>query len=428
MKLLLTGGEVVDPANKIRGRFDLLIEDGKISKVGKDLKADGAQVLDVSGKVVVPGLIDMHVHLREPGFEYKETIETGTRAALAGGVTTVACMPNTEPVIDNAAVVDLVISKAKSAGVINVLPIASITKGAKGEEVSELGSLAESGAIAFSDDAAPVMNAELMRRAMEYASQFGLPVITHCEDKNMTLDGVMNESFTSTVLGLRGMPDIAESIMAYRNIEIANYTGAKVHIAHVSCKSTVDVIRWAKKTGLNVTCETAPHYFTLTDEAVKGYDTNTKMNPPLRTQKDVEAIIEGLIDGTIDCIATDHAPHGRIDKEVEFNTASFGIIGLETMLPLAITELVLKKRLTLEQAIEKLSVNPAKILGIKKGSLKAGADADITVFDMENEYTVDISKFYSKSKNSPFNGRKLKGKIFAAVVGGTLKLKDGKIL
>ena len=428
MKLLLTGGRVIDPANKINDKLDMLVEDGKISKIGKNLKAEKAESLDVSGKIIVPGLIDMHVHLREPGFEYKETIETGTRAALAGGVTSVACMPNTEPVIDNAAVVELVVSKSKREGAVNVYPIASLTKGGKCEEVSELGSLAKSGAIAFSDDAAPVMNAELMRRAMEYGMQFGLPIICHCEDKNMTQDGVMNESFNSTTLGLRGMPDTAESIMVYRNIAIANYTGAKVHIAHVSCKKSVEIIRWAKKTGLKVTCETAPHYFTLTDDTVKSYGTNTKMNPPLRLQSDLEAVLEGLADGTIDCIATDHAPHGKIDKEVEYNYAAFGITGLETLLPLTLSELVEKKVLGLEKAIELMTCAPAKILGLKKGSLKEGSDADITIIDAGKEYIIDVKKFHSKGKNSPFDGRKVKGVVEAVIVGGVLKFNDGKIL
>ena len=428
MKLLLTGGRVIDPANKINDKLDMLVEDGKISKLGKNLKADKAEIFDFSGKIIVPGLIDMHVHLREPGFEYKETIETGTRAALAGGVTSVACMPNTEPVIDNAAVVELVVSKSKREGAVNVYPIASLTKGGKCEEVSELGSLAKSGAIAFSDDAAPVMNAELMRRAMEYGMQFGLPIICHCEDKNMTLDGVMNEGFNSTTLGLRGMPDTAESIMVYRNIAIANYTGAKVHIAHVSCKKSVEIIRWAKKTGLKVTCETAPHYFTLTDDAVKSYGTNTKMNPPLRLQSDVEAVLEGLADGTIDCIATDHAPHGKIDKEVEYNYAAFGITGLETLLPLTLSELVEKKVLGLEKAVELMTWAPAKILGLKKGTLKEGSDADITIIDAGKEYTIDVKKFHSKGKNSPFDGRKVKGVVEAVIVGGVLKFNNGKIL
>src|SRR3989339_269009 len=405
MKLLLSAGKVIDPVNKINEVLDILIEDGKIIKVAKDIKDKTAKVMELKGLIVVPGLIDMHVHLREPGFEYKETIETGVRSAVMGGFTSVACMANNEPVMDNTAVVELVISKGKKENLANVYPIASVSKHAKGEEISDIGMLINSGAVALSDDAAPLMNAEVMRRAFEYTKQFNVSIITHCEDKNMTMDGVMNESFNSTILGMRGMPTVAESLMVYRNIAIANYMGALVHIAHVSCKESVEIIRWAKKQGMKVTCETAPHYFTLTDDAVKTYDTNTKMNPPLRGTEDVKAIKAGLKDGTIDCIASDHAPHGRIDKELEYNYASFGIVGLETMLPLVLTELVDKKIITLEQAVEKLSVMPAKVLGLNKGSLSAGADADITVLDIEKKYTVDINKFQSKSKNSPFNGR-----------------------
>ena len=337
-------------------------------------------------------------------------------------------MPNTEPVMDNTAVVEYVISKGKKANLANVYPIAAVSKGAKGEEISDIGMLLKSGAVALTDDAAPLMNAEVMRRAFEYIKQFKAPIITHCEDKNMTLDGVMNESFNSTVLGLRGMASVAESFMVYRNIAIANYMGAAVHIAHVSCKESVEVIRWAKKQKMPVTAETAPHYFTLTDDEVKTYDTNTKMNPPLRGAEDVKAIKAGLKDGTLDCIASDHAPHGRIDKELEYNYAAFGIVGLETMVALTLTELVDKKILTLEQFVEKLSVMPAKILGLNKGSLSVGADADITVLDLEKEYKVDISKFESKSKNSPFNGRAVKGAAYMTIVGGEIKMKEGEIL
>ncbi|OGF50170.1 MAG: dihydroorotase [Candidatus Firestonebacteria bacterium RIFOXYA2_FULL_40_8] len=428
MKLLLSAGRVIDPANKIDDFLDILIEDGKIVKVAKDIKDKTAKVENLKGKVIVPGLIDMHVHLREPGFEYKETIATGARSAVMGGFTSVACMPNTEPVMDNTAVVELVISKGKKENLANVFPIASVSKHAKGEEISDIGMLLNSGAVALSDDAAPLMNAEVMRRAFEYTKQFNVSIITHCEDKNMTIDGVMNESFNSTTLGLRGMASVAESLMVYRNIAIANYMGALVHIAHVSCKESVEIIRWAKKQGMKVTCETAPHYFTLTDEAVKTYDTNTKMNPPLRGAEDVKAIKAGLKDGTIDCIASDHAPHGRIDKELEYNYASFGIVGLETMVPLTLTELVDKKILTLEQAVEKLSVMPAKVLGLKKGTLSVGADADITVLDIEKKYNVDVNKFESKSKNSPFNGKSVKGAAFMTIVGGEIKMKEGKIL
>ncbi len=428
MKLILSAGRVIDPANKVNDILDLLIEDGKIKKVGKGIKDKDAEIIKVNGKIVAPGLIDMHVHLREPGFEYKETIASGVRAAVKGGFTSVACMPNTEPVMDNTAVVELVISKGKKEKLANVFPIASISKGAKGEEISDIGMLIKCGAIALSDDAAPIMNAEIMRRAFEYIKQFDLPIITHCEDKNMTADCVMNESFSSTVLGLRGMASAAESIMVYRNIALADYIGAPVHIAHVSCKESVEIIRWAKKQGIRVTAETAPHYFCLTDAAVKNYDTNTKMNPPLRTAEDVLALKAALKDDTLDCIASDHAPHGRTDKELEFNYAAFGIIGLETMLALTLTELVHKKILTLEKAIEKLSYSPAKILRLNRGTLSLGAAADISVIDTEKEYTIDTGKFESKSKNSPFNGWKVKGEAFMTIIDGNIKMKEGKIL
>ena len=428
MKLLLTKGRVVNPDTDTNEIFDILIEDGIIKKIGENLVEKDAEIINVEGKIITPGLIDMHVHLREPGFEYKETIRTGTESALFGGITSLCCMPNTEPPIDNPAVVELVIQKSRKDGFVNVFPIASLTKGGKGEEISDIGMLVKSGAIALSDDGAPVMNAEVMRRAMEYTKQFDIPIITHCEDKNMTIDGVMNEGFNSTLLGLRGMPDVAESIMVFRNIALANYTGAKVHIAHVSCKSSVEIIRWAKSKGMKVTAETAPHYFTLTDDMVRSYDTNFKMNPPLRTKEDVEAVKEGLRDGTIDCIASDHAPHGRIDKEVEFNYAAFGIIGLETLLPLTITELVNKDILKIEEAIKKVTVNPAKILKLNKGSLKVGSDADILVLDLNKEYTIDINKFHSKSKNSPFNGMKVKGVPYIVIVGGIIKMREGKII
>jgi dihydroorotase len=427
MKLLLTGGNVIDPQSKINGVFDVLIEDGKIKQAGNDI-VEKCEKIDVKGKYVLPGLIDIHVHLREPGFEYKETIESGTKAALAGGYTGVACMPNTDPVMDNPAVVELVISKSKREGHVNVYPIASVSKLAKGEELSEIGLLVKSGAIAVSDDAAPIMSAELMRRALEYSKMFGIPVITHCEDKTMTVDCVMNEGYNSSILGLRGMPSAAESIIAGRNIELAEYTGGKLHICHVSARSTVELIRLAKKRGVNVTCETAPHYFTLTDDCLKTYDTNFKMTPPLRTKDDVQAVIEGLKDGTIDCIASDHAPHGRIDKEVEFNYAAFGVIGIETQFALTITELVEKKILSMEQAVEKLSVNPAKVLGLAKGSLKPGTDADISIMDTSEEYKIDADSFRSKSRNTPFNGMKVKGMPYIVIINGDIKYREGRIL
>ncbi|MEK6647030.1 MAG: dihydroorotase [Candidatus Firestonebacteria bacterium] len=424
MKIIIKDGRVIDPANKIDANLDILIEGEKISKVSKNISSSSAKIIDAKGKVVCPGLIDMHVHLREPGEEHKETIATGTLSALNGGFTSVACMPNTNPVLDDKTRIEFILSKAKSDASTNVFPIASITKEAKGEELSNIGELKEAGAVALSDDAHPLMNAEVMRRAMEYSKMFGLSIIAHCEDINMTHDGVMNEGFTSTILGLRGMPKAAEEIIVSRNIILAEWTGCNLHIAHVSTAGAVEMIRLAKKRKVRVTAETAPHYFTLTQEAVKGYNTNAKMNPPLREDIDVKAIKEGLKDGTIDCIASDHAPHTSLDKECEFNYASFGIIGMETTLSLVITELVNKKILSLSDAIKKLTINPARILNINRGTLSEGSIADITIIDVDKEWTVDVNKFASKAKNSPFNGWKLLGLPYIVIIGGKIQLSE----
>ena len=420
-KLLIKGGRLVDPAENIDGEYDLLIIDGKVAEVGSDLSDPTAETIDASGKLVTPGLIDMHVHLRDPGFEDKEDIISGTRSAAAGGFTSVACMPNTAPVIDNAAVVTYIKTKAQKEGWVNVFPIGAITKGLKGEEISEVGYLYKSGAVALSDDGKPVMNSEVMRRSLEYSKMFDLAVIAHSEDSNLAADGMMNEGYMATVLGLKGIPNAAESAMIARDIELAKLTGGRLHIAHVSARESVDLIRNAKEQGVKITAEAAPHHFTLTDAAVAGFDTSTKVNPPLRTAEDVEAIKRGLKDGTIDAIATDHAPHTEEEKAVEYLYAPCGMIGLETAFALAYTELVQKNILSLPEMIAKFTVNPARILNLKgKGSLKAGQDADIAIFDLAEKWVVDRNKMYSKAKNTPFHGFALQGKPVITIVNGEI--------
>lgn len=434
MNLLIKGGRVVDPSQGLDATMDILIENGKISKIGGDLsegaakgskKAPAVLVLDARNLMVLPGLVDMHTHLREPGYEYKETIETGSEAALAGGFTSIACMPNTDPVNDNRSVTEFIIRQAAKCGLVNVYPVAAVSRCSAGKGLTEFGDLVEAGAVAFSDDGRPVMTAGLMRRALEYADSFGVPIISHCEDPTLSADGLMNEGLTSTELGLPGIPSISEEVMVARDVLIAAYTGAAVHIAHVSTAGSVELIREAKNRGVRVTAETAPHYFCLSEEALSEFDTRLKMNPPLRSVADVAAIKEGLRDGTLDAIATDHAPHSSIEKEVEFEYAANGIIGLETSLALSL-RLVAEGVLTLSQLVEKMSVNPAKILRIGKGTLLPGVDADITLVDPEKTWTVDVKQFRSKSRNSPFGGWQLKGKVIRTIVGGVVKFSHGE--
>ena len=388
--------------------------------MGANLAVHDAQSYDLKGKVIAPGFIDMHVHLREPGFEYKETILTGAAAAAAGGFTAVCCMPNTEPAIDDESVVRYIQSKAKSAlnGLVDVYPVAAVTKGRRGEQLAPLAELSDAGAVAFSDDGAPVYDAEIMRRAMEYAAMFGKPVIQHAQEMSMTKGGVMNEGSVSTALGLPGMPSLAEDIMVSRDIQICRYTRGQYHVAHLSTAGAVDLVRRGKGEGVNVTCEVTPHHFTLTDEAVRGYNTNTKMNPPLRTSSDVEAVRKGLRDGTIDVIATDHAPHSFDEKEVEFQFAPFGIVGLETAIGISVTELVQSGVLTLAQLIEKLSVNPRRILHLPSIVIAEGEAANLTIFDPAAEWIVDPPSLKSRSKNTPFGGRKLIGKPIGVLNNG----------
>lgn len=423
MNLLIKNGRVIDPEQKIDDLLDVSVENGLIKEIGKGLSVPaGAEVIDASGKYVVPGLIDMHVHLRDPGLEYKEDIVSGTKSAVAGGFTSVCCMPNTKPVIDNKAVVSYIINKAKNEGLCNVFPIGSITYGMGGERMSEIGELKESGCVAISDDGKPVVNSELMMRSLQYAQGIGITVISHAEELSLVGQGVMNEGFASTELGLKGIPRVAEDIATSRDIMLAEYTGSPIHIAHVSTKGSVRIIREAKARGVKVTCETAPHYFTLTDDAVRGYNTNAKMNPPLREDYDVAAVKEGLKDGTIDCIATDHAPHHLDEKDVEFNEAMNGIVGLETSLSLSL-KLVEDGVLKLDQLIEKMSSNPSKILSLGRGVLKTGAVADITLIDHSVEWVVEADKLASKSKNSPWLGETMKGGAAATIVAGKVVYK-----
>ncbi len=429
MKLLIKGGRVVDPVNGISRAADVLVAEGKISAVDKNIAADGAEVIEAAGRLVVPGFIDMHVHLREPGFEAKETIATGTRAAARGGFSGVACMPNTNPVIDNHALVEFIKSRAAAEGAVNVFPIGAITKGSKGEELAEIGDMKLAGAVAISDDGRPLMNAQVMRLAMEYARMFGLPVISHCEDLNLVADGVMHEGYYSTVYGLKGITRLAEEAMAARDIMLAELTGAWLHVAHISTAGSVELVRMAKKKGIRVTAEATPHHFSLTEEVVGSYDTATKVNPPLRSADDVRAVKEGLRDGTIDVIATDHAPHTVEEKDVEYNYAPFGIVGLETAVGLAFGELVRPGLLSPEELVMKMSVNPARILGLEgKGHLGVGADADITVIDPELKEIVDVNRFASRAKNSPFNGWELTGLPVVTIVGGQIVMQNRQIV
>ena len=428
MTVLIKNGTVIDPANNINAAKDILIIKGIIESIEPPGKLDtvnlnNPQIIDAKGCIVCPGLIDMHVHFREPGFEYKETIESGCQSAAAGGFTSVAVMPNTNPVNDNRSVTELILSLAKSKGGIKVHPIGAITQGLAGKCLSEMADLRDAGAIAFSDDGCPVMNSELMRRAFEYSKMFNLPLIQHSEMLDLTEGGCMNEGAVSSELGLKGMPTEAEDIMVYRDIALLEKTGGRLHVAHISSGNSVDLVRHAKAKGLPVTCEVAPHHFTLTDEAVRGYDTNTKMSPPLRSNKDIEKIKEGLKDGTIDIIATDHAPHDITDKQVEYQNACFGIVGLETALPLSLN-LVDEKILSMSDTIRKLTATPAQIFNLDAGNLSIGKEADVLIFNPDIKYSIDVSKFHSKSKNSPFDGWKVKGKILHTLARGKVVYTD----
>ncbi|MHB1185266.1 MAG: dihydroorotase [Desulfobulbia bacterium] len=423
--ILLKNGRVIDPANGIDQIRDVLIVDGRIRALGQpgSLAGQDGLVYDVTGKWVVPGLIDMHVHLREPGQEYKETIETGTRAAAAGGFTAVACMPNTKPVNDNQAVTVFILAKAAEAGLARVYPVGAISSGSSGEHLAEFGELRQAGAVAVTDDGLPVGNSQLMRRALEYAGNHDLLVISHAEDLSLSQSGAMNDGPLATRLGLRGIPHVAEEIMVYRDLALAEFTGRPIHIAHVSTRESLALIRRAKEKGVAVTAETAPHYFTLTEKAVDGYNTLAKMNPPLRTEADVAAVREALRDGTLDAIATDHAPHGELDKDQEFDLAANGIIGLETAVPLTL-QLVREKQLDARRMVELLSVNPARILGVPGGTLSVGAPADIAVIDPEKKFVFTEESIQSKSRNSPFLGWELQGKAVLTIMAGRITWQE----
>ena len=420
MKILIKGGRVIDPANNLDEVIDILIDNSKISKVAKNIRNGVEQTIDASGKIVMPGLIDMHVHLRQPGREDKETLASGTAAAVHGAVTSVLAMPNTSPAMDSPQAISLLKDIIKSDARNNVFICAAITKGRKGEELVDIARLKKEGAIAISDDGASVEDASLMLEAFRRSRKAGMLVVCHCEDKSLSNGGVVNHGFNSTRLGLRGITNESEHKRIARDIELADKAKAAVHIAHVSCKESVEIIRQAKKKGIAVTCETAPHYFTLTDESVLNYDTNYKMNPPLRGREDVEAIRKGLSDGTIDCIASDHAPHTESEKEIEFDRAEFGIVGLETELSLSITELIEGKVLTWPQLVDKLAYKPAKILGINRGSLGAGSAADVIIVSADTQWQVKKEDFCSKSKNSPFIGRILAGVVEYTICNGKI--------
>ena len=436
--ILVRGGRIVDPSQGIDRVADLLIEDGAISGIDTRIERDDAQVIDATGLVVSPGFIDLHCHLREPGFEYKETIATGTLAAARGGFTTVCAMPNTDPVMDTRATVEYVLSKASAEGVVRVLPIGAVTKGSKGAELAEMIELADAGAVGFSDDGHPVADANVMRQALSYSSSLGLPIINHCEVPELSAGGAMNEGWTANRLGLRGIPNASEEAMVARDITLVETVGGRLHIAHASTAGTVELVRQAKERGAAVSCEATPHHLTLTDEAILGhggahgafeplteaaYDTNAKVAPPLRSRDDMAAMVEGLRDGTVDFVATDHAPHGRTDKLTTFDEAANGISVLETALG-SVMSLVHDGALTLPLAIERLAASPARFLGMDLGTLKPGSLADVTIFDPDAEWLVDPAAFASKGKNTPLAGTKLRGRVIATIAGGKVVYHD----
>jgi len=421
MRTLIKGGQVIDPG-RLNQIADLLLEDGKIQAIDANLHgaldhSESVKIIDATGLVVCPGFIDLHVHFREPGFEYKETIATGMASAVAGGFTTVCCMPNTNPVNDSQSITEFILRQAKNANKARLFPIGAITKGSRGEELAEIGELREAGCVAISDDGLPVMNSLVMRRAMEYAKAFDLPVVDHCEDAHLSAGGSMNEGFVSTELGVPGIPNAAEEVMVARNIFLAELTQSRLHLPHVSTIGSVRLLRDAKARGVPVTAEACPHHFTLTDEAVRSFSTDAKMNPPLRTESDIQAIKEALKDGSIDIIATDHVPHAVHEKQRQFDNAPFGIIGLETALPLTLN-LVEEGVITLEQAVAKLTCEPARAFHLPHGTLAMNSDADLTVFDPKKSWTLDVHHLHSKSRNTPFMGWTLKGKVVKTFVGG----------
>ena len=419
MKILIKNGRVIDPANNLDAVCDVLIEDGIIAEVSAGISTAVDDIIDADGLLVTPGLVDIHTHLRDPGQEYKEDIVSGTRAAAAGGVTSLACMPNTSPVNDSLAITKYIIDKAKEQGSANVFPVGCISKGMKGEILAEMGELKQAGCVGFSDDGVPVSSGELMRRAFEYADTFSMPIMTHAEDLSLVGSGCMNDGPVATELGLKGIPWVAEDAATAREIMLAEFTGGRLHVCHVSTRGSVDLVRQAKARGVRVSCEATPHHFTLTDEAVRGYNTNAKMNPPLRSQEDVDAVRAGLADGTIDAIATDHAPHHYDEKNVEFAIAMNGIVGLESLLPLSL-KLVTDGVIDLQKAVSLLTVQPARIIGIDRGTLSPGAVADIALIDPQLEWVFTAESLHSKSKNTPFVDWKMEGAAVKTLLAGQI--------
>ncbi len=420
MKTLIKNGRVIDPANKLDRKTDLLLEDGKVARIADAIEADGAQTIQADGLVVCPGLIDMHVHLREPGEEWKETVQTGTAAAAAGGFTGVACMPNTRPVNDCRSVTELIATQAVEYGSVPVYPIGAVTKNQEGKELAEMRDMLEAGAVAFSDDGKPIWSSLMMRKALEYSKIFDVPIIDHCEDSVLVDGGVIDEGEISTRLGLKGWPSIAEDIMVQRDLLLAEYTGGYVHIAHISTARAVDFVRQAKKRGVRVTCEVTPHHFALDSKAIGDYDTNAKMNPPLRSESNRDAMLEGIADGTIDAIATDHAPHHCDEKCVEFSQAPFGIVGLETAVSICLDRLVKAKVIDLPKMVDLLTRGPAEILRLDRGTLATGAAADVTILDPSRNVTVVPEEFKSKSGNTPFGGFEFCGMAVMTIVAGRI--------
>ncbi|KUG02958.1 dihydroorotase [hydrocarbon metagenome] len=428
MRLLVKGGRVIDPANELDEIMDVFIEDGIISKIDKDIVPQDCEVVDAAGMIVCPGFIDMHVHLRDPGYEYKEDIATGTRAAAVGGFTSVCCMPNTDPVVDSAPVVRFIREKAEKAGVVNVFPIGSISKKQEGKELSEVADLLAAGCVAISDDGKPVKKASVMRNALEYTKMFGIPVLSHCEDLDLSHEGQMHEGYYSTIYGLKGIPAAAEELMVARDIRLAELTGGHIHLCHVSTRGSIELVRTAREKGINVSCEVTPHHLTLSDEILGDYDTDTKVNPPLRSAEHIEALIEALQDGTVDCIATDHAPHHREAKDCEFQLAAMGISGLETAVAVIMDRLVGQGLLDIFDMVRLFTCGPAEILGLERGTLDTGRSADITIIDPEAVRKVLPENFYSKGKNTPFKGMVLKGWPVITIVNGKIVAREGNIV
>ena len=429
MRLLVKGGRVIDPANNIDEIADVLVIDGKIAAIGKELSPDGNEdVVDAEGKIVCPGFIDIHVHLRDPGYEYKEDIITGSKAAAVGGFTTVCCMPNTDPVVDEGIVAEYILRKSKEAGLVNVLPVGSITKNLEGEGLSEMAELAQAGCVGFSDDGKPVVKSDLMRHAMDYARMLNLPILSHCEDLALSRNGLMHEGYYSTLYGLQGIPAAAEEIMVARDVRLAGITRARLHVCHVSTEGSLRIIEQAKAAGISVTCEVTPHHLTLTDEMVGDYDTDTKVNPPLRSEHDVKALVDAVASGLVDCIATDHAPQNIESKDCEYANASFGISGLETAVAVIMDRLVHPGLLRITDMVRLFTVGPGRILGLDSGTLTPGSKADITIIDPDAKRRVDPSTFYSKGKNTPFKGMELCGWPWMTIREGRVIAREGRIV